>query len=124
MPRANPGSLRREVPGRILALRVGGSSLEPHGCGGQTVLVSFWLVGEFTTHFRFLFVGTGMFTGGTIWILSHGHMVLVSKRPVRAASLPGVRRRALEPKLASRAERVEPKQLLVRAGNEGMNVFP
>ena len=32
-------------------------------------------VGEFTTHFRTYLSGwIGMFTGGTIWILTHGHM--------------------------------------------------
>ena len=42
----------------------------------------FWdpiLVGRCTTHFLFYFVivfllGIGMFTGGTIWILTHGHV--------------------------------------------------
>ena len=33
------------------------------------------LVGEFTTHPRTYFSGEiGMFTGGTIWILTHGHI--------------------------------------------------
>ena len=27
--------------------------------------IPFWLVGEFTTHFRTYFSGNGMFTGGT-----------------------------------------------------------
>ena len=31
------------------------------------------LVGR-CTHFRTHLVGIGMFTGGTIWILTHGHM--------------------------------------------------
>ena len=33
-------------------------------------------IGEFTTHFRtVLFSGwIGMFTGGTIWLLTHSHM--------------------------------------------------
>ena len=37
--------------------------------------IPFWLVGEFTTHFRTDFSGwIGMFTGGTIWILTHGRL--------------------------------------------------
>ena len=33
-------------------------------------------VGEFTTHFRTDFSGwIGMFTGGTSWILTHGHTI-------------------------------------------------
>ena len=36
-------------------------------------------VGEFTTHFRTYFAGwIGMFTGGTIWILTHGQLILSS----------------------------------------------
>ena len=31
-------------------------------------------VGEFTTHFGLFLVGIGMFTGGTIWMLTHGHL--------------------------------------------------
>ena len=34
----------------------------------------FWLVGEFTTHFRTFCGWIGMFTGGTIWILTYGQM--------------------------------------------------
>ena len=33
------------------------------------------ILGEFTTHFREpIFVGIGMFTGGTIWVLTHDHL--------------------------------------------------
>ena len=57
------------------------------GVGAPPILVylsggskPFWdpiLVGEFTTHFRTYFSGwIGMFTGGTIWILTHGHLAL------------------------------------------------
>ena len=50
-----------------------------HGCGGQN---RFWDhilggLGEFTTHFRTYFSGDwDVKTGGTIWILTHGHMAL------------------------------------------------
>ena len=37
-------------------------------------MVPFWLAGEFTTHVRTYFSGwIGMFTGGTIGHLTHGH---------------------------------------------------
>ena len=41
----------------------------------KTVLGShYWLVGEFTTHFRTYFSGDwDVKTGGTIWILTQGH---------------------------------------------------
>ena len=42
--------------------------------------IPFWLVGEFT-HFRFHFSGwIGMFTGGTIWLLTHGHIYSATPR--------------------------------------------
>ena len=46
--------------------------LRPYGCGCPNRFgVPFWLVGEFTTHFRAYFSGwIGMFTGGTIGFLS------------------------------------------------------
>ena len=60
----------------------------------KTVLdqIPFWLVGEFATQFRSSILwwdwdvhwvydldltGIGMFTGGTIWILTHGHISLI-----------------------------------------------
>ena len=47
-------------------------------------------VGEFTTHFRTYFSGwIGMFTGGTIWVLTHGHMNFFRQVIARA---PGLRR--------------------------------
>ena len=51
-----------------------------NGCGGQNRFgIPFWLVGEFTTHFRTYFGGwIGRFTGGTIWILTHGQVSLTS----------------------------------------------
>ena len=37
--------------------------------------IPFWLVGEFTTHFRRDLSGwSGMFTGGTIWVFTHSHL--------------------------------------------------
>ena len=54
-----------------------------YGCGCQNHFgIPFWLVGEFT-HFGLpiLVVGLNrMFTGGTIWLLTHGH-VLFPKGP-------------------------------------------
>ena len=42
---------------------------------GFSLVGILWLVGEFTTHFRTYLSGwIGMVTGGTIWILTHGHM--------------------------------------------------
>ena len=42
--------------------------------------IPFWLVGEFTTHFRAYFSGwIGMFTGGTFLDLTHNHMWLCVK---------------------------------------------
>ena len=53
-------------------------------------LIPFWLVGECTTHFRLYCVGIGMFTGGTIWILTHGHLAIaahgVSHRATKSSS--------------------------------------
>ena len=46
-------------------------SLPPHLCGrGSTPMVPFW--GRCTTDFSR--VGIGLFTGGTIWPLTHGHV--------------------------------------------------
>ena len=37
--------------------------------------IPFWLVGKLTTHLLVrILVGIGMFTEGTIWILTHGHL--------------------------------------------------
>ena len=89
---------RRSAGGRFERVRNGG--------GGQNRFgMPFWWVGEFTTHFRTYFsgdwdvhwghgiltqfwgapprlvflVGIGMFTGGTIWILTHGQMAVGQK---------------------------------------------
>ena len=52
------------------------ASFDPYsnGLGCQNRFgIPFWLVGEFSTHFRAYFSGwIGMFTGGTIWLLTHG----------------------------------------------------
>ena len=40
----------------------------------KTVLGSHFGVGEFTTHFRLYFGWIGMFTWGTIWVLTRGHL--------------------------------------------------
>ena len=47
--------------------------------------IPFW--DRCTTHFRTcILVGIGMFTGGTIWVLTHGHLRLVwSKKGVLTA---------------------------------------
>ena len=55
---------------------------ERHEAGGrpkwlwvETNGIPFWLVGEFTTHCRTYLSGwIGMFTWGTIWVLTHGQM--------------------------------------------------
>ena len=48
---------------------------------GSTPIGSHFGVGEFTTHFRTYFSGwIGMFTGGTIWVLTHGHLSEVRSR--------------------------------------------
>ena len=40
------------------------------GCGSKP-MIPCWLVGEFTAHFSTYFSGwIGMFTGGTIWLLT------------------------------------------------------
>ena len=46
-------------------------------CGhGSKPMGSNFGVGEFTTHFRTYFSGwIGMFTAGTIWVLTHSHVV-------------------------------------------------
>ena len=45
------------------------------GGGRDRFGIPFGWVGEFTTHVRAYFSGwIGMFIGGTIWILTHGHM--------------------------------------------------
>ena len=57
-----------------------GSRTFQNSCGchlavGQKPMGSHFGVGEFTTHFRTYFSGwIGMFTGGRIWILTHGHL--------------------------------------------------
>ena len=49
-----------------------GTSSRSFGCGSKPVGSHFG-VGEFTTHFRTYFGGwIGMFTGGTIWVLTYG----------------------------------------------------
>ena len=48
------------------------------GCGRggqQRVGIPFWLVGEFATQILGpILVGIRMFTGGTIWVFTHGHV--------------------------------------------------
>ena len=64
---------------------------KPGGCGCQNRFGIPFLgfrcttgVGEFTTHFRLCFSGwIGMFTGNTIWLLTHGQV-----RPVLPGPLP------------------------------------
>ena len=51
--------------------------LTKYGCGSKP-LVPFW--GRSTTHFSLFFAGIGMFTGGTIWILTHTHMVAIESK--------------------------------------------
>ena len=52
-----------------------GKVLYAVGQNFKTVLGSHFGVGEFTTDFRTILVRIGMFTGGTFWILTHGHIV-------------------------------------------------
>ena len=51
-----------------------------YGCLLGVVSKEKQMVGEFTTHFRTWFSGwIGMFTGGTIWILTHGKVHAVDE---------------------------------------------
>ena len=62
----------REVGGPACVLIRGTD--QSHVAEGQSQWYHFD-VGEFTTHVRTYFSGwIGMFTGGTIWILTHGHV--------------------------------------------------
>ena len=36
--------------------------------------IPFWLVGEFSAHVTYFSGWIGMFTGGTIWVLTHSQM--------------------------------------------------
>ena len=54
----------------------------------KTVLDPIFLVGVFfNTHFRTEFSFICMFTGGTIWILAHGHVVLKGIHHLRCARI-------------------------------------
>ena len=48
----------------------------PFGCGSKP-MVLFW--GRCTTQFRPILVEIGMFTGGPIWILTHGHLAVAPR---------------------------------------------
>ena len=78
----------------------------------NTVLGSHFGVGEFTTHFRTNFIGwIGMFTGGTIWVLTHGDLFAEECAPVwghTGQRLPGKLRRVERPA----ADRVQGRQEL------------
>ena len=72
------------------------SSLRPIWLWVKTNGIPFWLVGEFTTHFRTYFSGwIGMFTGGTIWLLTHGHICRQSATEVGVMHRHGGRRACL-----------------------------
>ena len=47
--------------------------------------IPFWA--RCTTHFRTYFTGIGMFTGGMIWILTHGHMAVAQKTGTQNGTL-------------------------------------
>ena len=78
------GSCRRGGLGG--ALRAGG--LRPLGAGTSDVETRLWLSKPVGSHFGVgappilepTFVGIGMFTGGTVWILTHGHISSVPKQ--------------------------------------------
>ena len=59
-----------------MAARRSGRKPIQFGCGDvKTVLVSHFGGVRCTTHFWNLLVGIAMFTGGSIWLLTHGHLV-------------------------------------------------
>ena len=75
---------------------VGGAGVQSLACFAiwlwvKTNGIPFW--GRCTTHFRTYFSGwIGMFTGGTVWILTHGHINQWLGAGVRKRTkhLPGV----------------------------------
>ena len=81
----------------------------PNVCGSKPVVP--FGVGEFTTHFLvFILVGIGMFTGGTIWLLTHGQMSHF-RPPARPLASPHSERTLRSGELSSEVLQPEPKRL-------------
>ena len=78
------------IAGHVVSFVLPGD--EKANSSGSKAMVPFW--GRCTTHFRTYFSGIGRFTGGTIWILTHGQTAASVDEEAWAAfqQLPAERR--------------------------------